>query len=102
MYTYRIVLDAYDSRRNVNGARVAVYMQGVDRAHAFSRLRGPIGIDSAGTAFTSLSNADGWVGTNNMPPGPVVPRSLPEYVTVSVRAVKAAGRNRMLWEYASA
>ncbi len=98
MYTYRIVLDAYDSRNTAaRGARVVLYVQGHNRDSAFARIR-TVAIDTAGRVFPSCSRDDGWIGTNNMPHGDVTARTLPEWTVVSIRAVKAAGKSRVLAE----
>lgn len=93
MFTYRIVLDAYNSRASVPGARVVTYSRGCDRADAMRRL-GSVRISSAGTVSDGVNT---WPGTNNMPRGSVtVERSLPEWEVVSVRSVRTAGTARIL------
>jgi hypothetical protein len=100
MYTYRIVLDAYNSRdSHARSARVVTYARGFTRQEAFRRI-GSIRIASDGTVSDGIND---WPGTRNMPRGNVTTeRSLPEYTTVSVRAVKSAGKARILCEYALA
>lgn len=95
MYTYRIVLDAYDSRRDVASARVVTYSQGFNRTEALRRI-GPIRISSAGVVSDGISE---WPGTNNMPRGTATSeRSLPEYTLVSMRSVSAVGTPRIIAE----
>jgi hypothetical protein len=94
MYTYRIVLDAYDSRSNARSARVVTFSRGYDRADAMRRI-GSVRIAQDGTVSDGLTP---WPGTRNMPPGPVVARSLMEWEIVSIRSVKSAGTPRIVWE----
>lgn len=97
MHTYRIVLDAYDSRSSARGARVVTYAYGFNRSAAIARL-GSIRIAPDGT----VSDDRPWPGTNNMPAGTYQSRSLPEWDVVSVRSVPKRGTPRMLWETESA
>ena len=93
MYTYRIVLDAYDSARNVPGAIVVTYSRGYNRDEALRRI-GPVRISSAGAVSDGLTP---WPGTRNMPMGNVTPeRYLPEWRALSMRSVKSAGTARIL------
>lgn len=95
MYTYRIVLDAYNSRHpEFPSARVLTYSRGFDRADALRKI-GSVKIAQDGTVSDGLTV---WPGTNNMPAGPVKPRSLPEWDIVSIRSVKSAGTPRILAE----
>ena len=95
MLTYRFVLDAYNSRGGVPGARVVTYSQGFDRREALHRI-GSVRIASNGTVSDGINV---WPGTRNMPRGSVTrERALPEYVVVSARVVKVAGRARILSE----
>jgi hypothetical protein len=96
MYTYRIVLDAYNSREpNFKSARVVTYSRGVNRDNALRRL-GTIHISSMGVVSDGINT---WPGTNNMGRGNVTQeRHLPEYTVVSIRSVKKVGRSRILSE----
>lgn len=93
MYTYRIVLDAYDSRSSARGARVVTYAAGHNRRTAIARL-GSIRIAEDGT----VSDDGRWPGTNNLPRGPYASRSLPEWFVVSVRSMPKRGTSRIIWE----
>lgn len=95
MYTYRIVLDAYNSRHpEFPSARVVTYSQGFNRAEALRKI-GTVNIAPDGTVSDGLSR---WPGTNNMPAGPIKARNLPEWDIVSMRSVKAVGVPRILAE----
>lgn len=95
MYTYRIVLDAFNSRSSVAGARVVTYSQGWNRDDALRKI-GTVNIAGDGTVSDGLTP---WPGTNNLPSGPpVTARGLPEWEVVSMRSVKAAGTARIVWE----
>lgn len=95
MYTYRIVLDAFDSRHNVRGARVMTYSQGFNRWDAYRRI-GSIRISSAGTVSDGIH---AWPGWNNMPRGnATTERGLPEWTVVSVRSVPKSGTPRIIAE----
>lgn len=95
-YTYRITLDAYDSRRSVPGARVVTYSRGFNRADALRRI-GTVYIAADGTVSDGLTT---WPGSNNLPSGQYVARGLPEWSAVSIRSVKSAGKARIVWETA--
>jgi hypothetical protein len=94
MYTYRIVLDAYNSRATVPGARVVTYSRGWNRAEAMRRI-GCVRIAQDGTVSDGIAP---WPGTNNIPAGSVVARSLPEWDIVSIRSVRSAGTPHIEWE----
>lgn len=96
MYTYRIVLDAYNSRSaSAKPARVVTYSQGWNRDDAMRKLR-TIYIASNGAVSDCITP---WPGTRNMPKGSVTTeRHLPEWDVVSVRAVKTAGTAKILSE----
>jgi hypothetical protein len=96
VYTYRIVLDAYNSRSSVRGARVVTYSRGFNRAGAMRKI-GSVRIASDGTVSDGLS---AWPGTRNMPRGNVQERSLMEWEIVSIRSVPTAGKARIVHEYA--
>lgn len=98
MYIYRIVLDAYDSRSSAMGARVVTYSRGHNRQAALRAL-GSVTIAQDGTV---REGGVPWPGTNNMPPGPYVARSLPEWDMVSMRVVGKRGRAHIVWETESA
>lgn len=94
MYTYRIVLNAFNSRSAVAGARVVTYSRGFDRADAMRRL-GSIYIARNGAVSDGFGP---WPGSDNLPDGPYVARHLPEWEVVNVRTVKRAGTARIEWE----
>lgn len=94
MYTYRIVLDAYDSRSTVSGARVVTYSYGVNREAALRRL-GTICIASDGTVSDGIRP---WVGVNNLPTGTGMARFLPEWEVISVRSVPTTAIARVIAE----
>lgn len=96
MYTYRFVLDAYNSRSNARSARVVTYSQGFNRAEAMRRI-GCVRIAQDGTVSDGIQ---AWPGTLNMPPGSVEARNLPEWDIVSIRSVGKVGTPRVLVEYA--
>lgn len=96
MYAYRVVVDAFNSRAAVPGARVVTYTRGHNRQDALRRL-GTIHISSAGAVSDGLTL---WPGTRNMPTGTITARTLPEWELVSIRAVNRTATPRILWETA--
>lgn len=97
MYTYRIVLDAYNSRDcRARSARVVTYSQGHTRAAALRRI-GTVFVAQDGTVSDGINS---WPGATNLPSGPYECRSLPEWDVVSIRTVSKAGVARIEIEYA--
>lgn len=96
MYTYRVILDAFNSRSAAPGARVVTYTRGHTRRNALRRI-GTIHISSAGAVSDGLTL---WPGTRNMPTGTITARTLPEWELVSIRAVNTPATPRILWETA--
>lgn len=96
MYTYRIVLDAYNSRSNARSARVVTYSRGYDRTDAMRRL-GSVHIAQDGTVSDGINV---WPGARNLPAGPIECRSLPEWDIVSIRSVRTPGIAHIELEYA--
>ena len=95
MYTYRIVLDAHNSRDpRAKSARVVTYSQGWNRQDALRRI-GTVRIGQDGTVSDGIHE---WPGTRNLPAGSVQARSLPEWSVVSIRSVLAVGKARILAE----
>jgi hypothetical protein len=94
MYTYRIVLDAYNSRSAAPSARVVTYSRGFNRENALSKIRA-IYIAQDGSVSDGINV---WPGSNNLPAGNVKARYLPEWEIVSMRAVIKAGHARIVSE----
>ena len=94
MYTYRVVLDAYNSRSLCDGARVVTYAQGYNRSRALARI-GTVYVAGDGTVSDAITP---WPGSNNLPAGPHTVRSLPEWTVVSMRVVDRPGRARVISE----
>lgn len=95
MYTYRIVLSAYNTRAaDAKPATVLTYSRGYDRADALRKLR-TIYIARDGSVSDGINV---WPGSNNLPAGPVQARHLPEYAVESIRTVRKPGTPRILAE----
>lgn len=101
MYTYRIVLDAFNSGRSAlsfarptRGARVVTYSQGFSRADAIRKI-GTVMIAQDGTVSDGIRD---WPGARNLPAGPYESRGLPEWDVVSIRSVKRLGTARIVHE----
>ncbi len=94
MYTYRIVLDAFNSRTDARSARVVTYSPGIDRADALRKI-GTIYVAANGQVSDGF---DPWPGSNALPAGPYVVRSLPEWDIVSIRSVPKRGAARIIHE----
>ncbi len=95
MYTYRIVVDAWDSGDpSKKPARVLTYAQGHNRTKALRTLK-TIFIAQDGTVSDGIHE---WPGTLNLPPGPHQVRWLPEWEVVSMRVVKHSGTPRIIAE----
>ncbi len=93
MYTYRIVLDAYNTRdMSARSARVLTYSQGHNRQEALRRI-GAVYIGRDGSVSDGIHPWPGSPAT-----GPIQARYLPEWEVVSIRAVKASGTARILAE----
>lgn len=97
MYTYRIVLDAYNSRsERAKSARIVTYSHGYNRADALRRIK-TIYIASCGKVSDGFTE---WPGERNLPTGRFQSRHLPEWEVVSIRSVGSAGTPRILSEAA--
>ncbi len=94
MYTYRIVLDAFNSHSRCKGARVVTYSRGIDRADALRKI-GTVMIARDGTVSDGINP---WPGSDNLPNGPIESRGLPEWTLASIRTVPTAGTPRIVWE----
>lgn len=95
MYTYRIVLDAFGAiPHGAPPARILTFSRGWNRDDALRKL-GTVRIGPDGTVSDGFTP---WPGTNNLPAGPITPRSFVEYEVVTIRSVPKRGAARILAE----
>jgi len=92
MYTYRIVIEAWNSRATYAGARLVTYSRGWNRADALRRI-GTVYVGQDGTVSDGISP---WAGSNNLPGDPAGARNFPEWDVTSMRSVARPGRARLL------